>query len=71
MVLNIVTIEMILIMHNVLLLATFNLLLHRKNKKKRQDIDNSILNAIQEPLIRNIFNGEKNEQAAEKTESIQ
>lgn len=70
MVPNIVVTEMITFMHNVLLLATFNLLLHRKNKKKRQDIDNSILNAIQQPLIRNIFDGAKIEQATKETESI-
>jgi hypothetical protein len=57
-------------MHNVLLLATFNILLHRKNKRKRQDMENSILNAIQEPLIRNILNGDRNAQSTEKTELI-
>jgi hypothetical protein len=58
-------------MHNVVLLATFNLLLHRRNKKKRQDIENNVLNAIQEPLIRNMFTGDSNEQDAEKAELIQ
>lgn len=58
-------------MHNVLLLATFNLLLHRKNKRKRQDIENTVLNAVQEPIIRNIFNGDLNEQETQTTGSFQ
>jgi len=57
-------------MHNVVLLATLNLILHRKNKKKRQDIENNLLNAIQEPLIRNMFTGDSHEQNSEKTEFI-
>lgn len=58
-------------MHNVLLLATFNLFLHRKNKRKRQDIENTVLNAVQEPIIRNIFNGDSNEQKTQTTGSFQ
>ena len=57
-------------MHNVVLLATLNLILHRKNKKKRQDIENNLLNAIQEPLIRNMFTGDLHEQNSEKAEFI-
>jgi hypothetical protein len=67
---SIVAIEKNTLMHNVVLLATFNLLLHRRNKKKRQDIENNVLNAIQEPLIRNMFNGDLNEQDTEKAEFI-
>jgi hypothetical protein len=70
-VLSIVAIEKNILMHNVVLLATFNLLLHRRNKKKRQDIENNVLNAIQEPLIRNMFTGDSNEQDTEKAELIQ
>ncbi len=69
--LSIVAIEKNILMHNVVLLATFNLLLHRRNKKKRQDIENNVLNAIQEPLIRNMFTGDSNEQDTEKAELIQ
>ena len=58
-------------MHNVILLATFNFLLHRKNKRKRQDIENTVLNAVQEPIIRNIFNGDLNEQKAQTAGSFQ
>jgi hypothetical protein len=57
-------------MHNIFLLATLNFVLHRKNKKKRQDIENKVLNAVQEPLIRNIFNGENNEQVTKETNSL-
>ena len=70
-VLSIVVIRKVISMHNVFFLATFNLILHRKNKKKQRDIENTILNAIQEPIIRNIFNGDSNEQKPEKTGSFQ
>lgn len=70
MVLNTVVIRKDIIMHNVFLLATFNLLLHRKNKRKQRDIENNILNAVQEPIIRNILTGEQNEQTSKEERTI-
>lgn len=70
MVQNTVVTQEIHTMHNVVILATFNLLLHRKNKKKRQSVENRILNAVQEPIIQQIFYGEKNEQETTKADLV-
>lgn len=70
MVQNTVVTQEIHTMHNVVILATFNLLFHRKNKKKRQSVENRILNAVQEPIIQQIFYGEKNEQETTKADFV-
>lgn len=57
-------------MHNIIFLATFNLFLHRKNKKLRQNIDNCHKNAAKQ-LIEKIFSdGEKSEQVTEAHTTI-
>lgn len=57
-------------MHNVLILATFNLLLHRKNKKLRQNIDIYQSDAIQK-IVTDIFSdGETSGQESEAHTTI-
>jgi hypothetical protein len=66
-VLNIVVTKTIVTMHIIILLATFNLLLHRKNKKLRNGFSNSFLETIFKPDTLNNLYGEKSEQIPQET----
>lgn len=49
-------------MHNVVILATLNLFLHRKNKKLRQNIETNQQDAVKRLVSKIFSDGEKSEQ---------
>jgi hypothetical protein len=53
-------------MHTIILLATFNLVLHRKNKKLRNGFSNYVLETIFKPDTLNNLYGEKSEQVPQE-----